>query len=146
MINPFKDVNWNPDLAARRTFAKSLVIGFPCIALLLLVARRVTTGAWQPETSLWIGGVGAGLGVVFYAVPAIARPFYLAWYFLACCMGLVISNVLLGGFFYLVVTPVGWLKRTFGRNNLRKSFDRQAPTYWKDAEKITDPARYYRQF
>ncbi|MFT4587452.1 MAG: hypothetical protein ACI9VS_002084, partial [Candidatus Binatia bacterium] len=29
MLNPFKEVDWNPDLPARRKFAVSLVIGFP---------------------------------------------------------------------------------------------------------------------
>jgi hypothetical protein len=38
------------------------------------------------------------LGVVLYLMPQIARPFYVAWYFLACCIGIVTSNALLIGF------------------------------------------------
>jgi hypothetical protein len=147
MINPFKDVNWNPDLAAKRSFARSLVIGFPCIAVVVLLIKRFTgAGVWDIKTAFLIGGIGAGVGAVFYALPVIARPFYLAWYFLACCIGLVVSNVLLAGFFYLVFTPAGLLKRLFGRQNLKKGFDKSAASYWQDAEKVTDLTRYYRQF
>ena len=45
MLNPIKEVNWQPDTAARRVFAKSLMIGFPCLALLFLVAGRIKTAA-----------------------------------------------------------------------------------------------------
>jgi len=146
MINPFKDVNWKPGLPEKRSFARSLVLGFPCVALGLILINRAVSGGWHLAGPLWIGGTGVAVGVVLYALPIIAKPFYLVWYFVSCCIGMVVSNLLLAAFFYLVVTPFGGIKRVFGRNNLSKSFDRQATTYWKDSEPVTDSARYYRQF
>lgn len=146
MLNPFKEVNWNPDTAARRKFAVSLVVGFPCIALILLLAGWLRTGAWNPGFPLRLGGLGAAAGILFYVLPAIAKPFYVAWYALACCIGLVMGNVLLGVVFFVFVTGIGLLKRLGGKQAIRKTCDRTATTYWIDAPPSPDPKRYFSQF
>ena len=64
MMNPFKEVNWKPDLAERRKFARSLIIGFPCIAVVLLLVGGLKTGAWKFQTPLMIGGVGLAIGLM----------------------------------------------------------------------------------
>ena len=53
MVNPFKEVNWRPDVAERRKFALSLMIGFPCVALLFLLAGRLARGSWSPALLLF---------------------------------------------------------------------------------------------
>src|SRR5262245_14695555 len=84
MMNPFKEVNWKPDVAERRKFARSLVIGFPCIAVVLILAGWMKTGVWKIQPALIIGGTGLVIGLVLLALPGIARPFYVIWYGLAC--------------------------------------------------------------
>ena len=145
MLNPFKDVNWNPGLAERRKFAVSLIIGFPIIALIMSIVTRFTAHAWKPFP-FWLGGIGLAIGVVLWLVPQIAKPFYAVWYFIACCMGFVVGNTLLSAFYFLVVTPFGLVMRMGGRDPLKKKCDRRTPTYWRDAEKVVDLKRYYRQF
>ena len=44
MLNPFKEVNWTPDLGEKRKFGRSLVLGFPCMALMFLLMGRLRTG------------------------------------------------------------------------------------------------------
>ena len=146
MLNPFKEVNWNPDTAALRTFARSLVIGFPCIAVAFLLAGFLGGKGWNVSFALKLGGSGAVAGVLFYAVPSIAKPFYIVWYALACCIGLVVGNVLLGLIFYVLVTGIGLVKRLGGRQAIRKTPDHQATTYWVDAPPTPEAKRYYRQF
>jgi hypothetical protein len=145
MLNPFKDVNWHPDLAARRKFAVSLIIGFPILAAVLATITRVSTHAWKPGF-VWLAVIGLTAGVVLWLLPQIARPFYVVWYFLGCCAGIVVGNVLFSAFYYLVMTPIGLVMRLGGRDPLGRRFDRGTVTYWRDAEKGIDPARYYRQF
>jgi hypothetical protein len=145
MMNPFKEVNWNPDLAERRKFARSLIIGFPCIAVVLLLAGWFKTGVWKFQPPLVIGGVGLAIGLVLLALPGIARPFYIFWYGLACAIGLVVGNILLAVVFYILITVVGLAMRATGKTAIRK-MDRRATTHWQDAEPVTDPQRYYRQF
>lgn len=146
MINPFKEVNWQPGLTEKRKFAWSLVIGFPVLAALLLVIRKIFSGQWHLEASLWIGGVGCTVGLLLLAVPQIARPFYLLWYGLACCIGIVISNVLLAGFYWIFITAFAVVMRLRGRDALRLKFSRDAKTYWLDAGRVADPKRYYSQY
>lgn len=145
MVNPFKDTNWHPDFAARRGFAKSLFVGFPAIAIVFSALGWLKTGAvptWTPE----LAGIGAAVGVVLWLLPQIARPFYLLWFFVACCVGIVVSNLLIAAFYYLVVTPIGLFMRVLGRDPMKRRFDRNAVSYWTDAEKHVDPKRYFRQF
>jgi hypothetical protein len=146
MINPFKEVNWTPDRQEKRRFARSLVVGFPALALVWLLIGKLSTGSWGVQPALWVGGVGAAVGALLWMIPAAARPFYLAWYAIACSIGLVISNVLLVTFYLTVVTLFGWGRRAFGRQTVQKQSDRNAVSYWRNADQIADPKRYYRQF
>ena len=148
MLNPFTEINWKPALPERRKFARSLVLGLPCVAMVLLLAGWLAKGRWQANlpAALWLGGGGAALGGVLWVLPQIAWPFYVAWHALACCLGLVLGNLLLAGFFYLVLTPFGLARRCLTKPALSKRFDRQAPTYWKEAGPAPEPERYYKQF
>ncbi len=146
MINPFKDVDWHPDVRAKRKFATSLILGFPVLALVLILVGRLGTGHWHVEKPLWIAGIGMGLGVVFWVIPAIAHPFYVVWYALACTIGLFLSNTILIAFYLIVVSVTGLIMRSLGRSPLSKGFNRSADSYWKDLEPISDVRRYYRQF
>jgi len=146
MVNPFKEVSWNPDLRERRKFALSLVIGFPCIAVVLLVLGWLRGKGWNLSLAAIIGGGGLAIGLLLLALPQIARPFYVAWYFVACCIGTVVGNLALAIVFFVLVTGLGLLMRALGRRPVRKTFDKRAATYWQDAEHVDDPNRYYRQF
>lgn len=146
MINPFKEVNWQPDTSARRKFAVSLIIGFPCLGLVLFLGRGLINGAWNPGLALKLGGIGLGAGIVFLLLPAIARPFYLAWFFVSCCIGIVVSNLLMALFYFVLLTPIGLLVRAFGRSAVQKGFKREAVTYWEAAPKSRPAKSYYQQF
>lgn len=146
MMNPFKEVNWNPDVSERRKFARSLIVGFPCIAVVLLLAGWFKTGVWKFPAPLMIGGIGLAIGLVLLAVPGIARPFYVVWYGFACAIGLVVGNILLAVVFYILITGVGLAMRATGRCSISRTVDKRATTYWKDAKPANDPQSYYRQF
>ena len=145
MINPFAGVNWSPDLRERKKFAVSLILGFPGIAIVFSLVNFAVKHSWKPFF-LWLGIIGLAAGVVLWLIPQIARPFYVVWYLLACCMGFVVGNVLFALFFYLVFTPFGLIRRASNRKAFPKGFDKSAPTYWQPAEKVVDLKRYYRQF
>lgn len=146
MINPFKEVNCNPDRQEKRKFAWSLIVGFPILASVWLLIGKISTGQWPLQLAATIAGAGFLVGIILWIVPAIARPVYLVWYGIACVIGLVISNTLLIGFYLTVITLFGLFRRSLGRQPLRKTFDKGASSYWIDAEKVTDPKRYFSQF
>ncbi|MEI7822855.1 MAG: SxtJ family membrane protein [Verrucomicrobiota bacterium] len=144
MINPFREINWQPGARELRTFGKVIAIGFPIIAVLLGASARLRTHAW-PVWTLWLGGIGLAAGLVCMLVPRAARLLYLVWMAIGCCIGLVVSNVVLAAIYFLIVTPTGLALRMLGRDPLRRRFERGRASYWDDAEKAGDAERYFRQ-
>ncbi len=122
------------------------MVGLPCVVVLFAGLQCFRSGMWDSSFVVAYSGAGFVVGVVFYALPGIVRPFYVVWYALACCIGLVVGNVVLALIFYLLVTGIGLLKRLGGRQPIRKRPDRLAKSYWIAAPPAPAPHRYYRQF
>ena len=93
---------------------------------------------------LWI--VAAALTILYYVIPPIRRPMYLAWMYAAFPLGWVISHVLMAVIYYLVFTPTGLIMRIVGYDPMHRKFDPDAPTYWVEHKPGGDPERYFRQF
>jgi hypothetical protein len=146
MVNPFKEVQWNPDTAARRAFARSLIIGFPCLALVLFLGNRLATGGWHPAFPLRVAVSGLAAGIFFWLVPAIARPFYVLWYAMACSIGFVVGNLVFAAIYVLVFAPIGIVRRSLNPHVFRKGLDVEAHSYWEEAEKDVPKKRYYHQY
>jgi hypothetical protein len=147
MINPFKEINWKPGESELRKFAWSLIIGFPSLALIFFNAKWIKTGA-LPEVSFFIklAVIGALVGLVCLLLKPLARPLYVVWYALACCIGIVMANLLFMLMFYGLFTPIGLFMRLIGRDALKLKFQRGTPSYWQDAEPAPPPAQYFRQY
>ena len=128
-------------LQKKRKFGLTLAIGFPFAAIAWFLIVRLFSGSWNLAVPLWIAGIGCPLGLLLAALPVIA-----VWFTLVCIIDVIIVTVLFSVLYYLIITPIGLLMRLFGREPVRKGFNREARTYWSEAEKIEDPRRYYRQF
>jgi hypothetical protein len=75
-------------------------------------------------------GAGAALVVLGAAAPRVLRPVFRAWMTLAFALGFVMTRVILTLVFFLLVTPIGVLRRTLGTSPIRTRPDPTAPTYW----------------
>ena len=86
----------------------------------------------------WRGGAGAlallsggvALAVIGLARPAWLRCVYIPWMGLALVLGFVMTRVLLTLVFVALFVPMGLLMRAFGRDPLKRTLDRSAPSYW----------------
>jgi len=132
--------------------------------------RQLKTGARELRRfGLLVGGVFVALGVILLLRHRPAAPYclviggflivfgliapralkyiYIAWMSLAVVLGFIVSGILLTLFFFLVITPVGWVARCFGNDFLSLKLNRASPTYWILRErKAKKPAEYERQF
>ncbi|MGA9115835.1 MAG: SxtJ family membrane protein [Bacteroidota bacterium] len=87
---------------------------------------------------LWRGSAGwgwllaaAGLfGAAALAAFSVLRPLYWVWMRLAAVLAWVNTRVLLGLFFYLLLTPLGVLFRLAGRDPLGRRPAAGAASYW----------------
>ena len=56
------------------------------------VLVRLASGEWIGLVPVAVAAAGAGLGLFPGAVPAAARPFYLAWHCLVACIDAVVTT------------------------------------------------------
>ncbi len=145
MVNPFARVDWSPDRAAVRSFAKTVTIGMPAVALAYSAIGRVFSGEWPVRFAVTLTALGLVLSGMSAALPALGRWVYRVWYAVACTMGFVVSNGILAAIFFGVLTPLGIARRLTGNSPVLRAPHRDAATYW-----ITPPpadgSSYDRQY
>ena len=111
----------------------------------------VAAGAY----SLYRGGHAwpwlAGGAVFFLAtglfIHPVLRPVYIGWMKFAHVLGWINTRLLLGIFFYLILTPAGFLMRLLGKDPMDRRLDRAARSYWiLRKQEPFDPKRYEQVF
>jgi nitrate reductase NapE component len=78
----------------------------------------------------WCLAVAALFMLVTLAVPALLALPNRLWLRLGLLLNRIISPVALAFLFYVVVTPIGILMRTLGKDGLRLRRDSTCDTYW----------------
>lgn len=149
MINPFEQINWNPKDKDIKSFGKSMIIGFTCIAVLFFIVQafRHVPVAKAVIVPCWLFGFGILMFLLTRTVPKLTLPVYYVWFFVSACIGIVVSNVILLIFFYLVFAPFAiGLKLVTGRDPLQLKRKSDAKTYWLDCKKNKDLSRYLKQY
>ena len=95
---------------------------FLIVAMLPLFTGRALR-AWS------LAAAAAFLGVALLR-PALLAPLNRVWQKLGRLLHKVVSPVVLGVMFYLVVAPTGLLMRLLGKDPLRLRLDRASESYW----------------
>lgn len=134
------DINTNPTARDLRWFGLLLPV---FVAIVGFVAWR-RADSWTPAAALWAGG--GLLSAVFAAWPASRRPIYVGWMYAVFPIGWVLSHLLLGAIYFLVITPIGLAVRTLRGDPLHRAFRREASTYWTRRTPPSRVDRYLRQF
>jgi len=84
--------------------------------------------------------------IVYYALPSVQRMMFRAWMTITYPLGFIGSHIILGAFYYGILTPQGLLMRLVGRDPMQRRFEPQLPSYWVERKRASQPARYWRQF
>lgn len=148
MVNPFAEIDWNPDRKAVRAFGRNVLIFSSVVVpiafgLHVLLAARVAGGFFLFLSTLF--AVFFALGLIAFLLPAAGKHIYKVWYFLSACIGLVVTNLLLLLFFFGFFTPIAWVMRyVLCRDPLL--LERPRGTMWRAHEPPRCVSRYYRQF
>jgi hypothetical protein len=91
------------------------------------------------------GGVGLALVIAALVVPARLGPIQRAWMGLAAAMSRITTPVFMGVVYFVVVTPIGLLRRLAGKNSLLRP--RTAKSFWvsraDDAERRAGMERQF---
>ncbi len=62
--------------------------------------------------------------------PGLLRPVHRVWSSVAKAIAHVLVVIMLSVLFYLVVTPIGFIARLFGKDFLHLRYEKDAPSYW----------------
>ena len=112
------------DASAKNVRKFGLLFGAICLVASAYLLYR-GRGAWP-----YMSGAGLlFLAGALFGIPVL-RPIYRGWMAFAFVLGWINARVLLGLFFYLVLTPLGLLLRISGKDLLDEKIDRSARSYW----------------
>jgi hypothetical protein len=78
----------------------------------------------------WSLPLAAAFAVVAVVVPDALAPLNRAWTRFGLLLHKIISPIVLGFLYYVVVTPLGLLMRLLGKDPLRLRWEPQSSTYW----------------
>ena len=134
------EINKDPGAAQLRWFG--VIVALFCG----LVGALLHWHFGAPGAARVVWAVGLALALVYYLVPPLRMPLYLGWMYLFFPIGFVLSHVVLGVTYYLVLTPIGLLMRLFGRDPMHRRFDPEAESYWIARDPNVASERYFRQF
>jgi len=101
-------LNFSPRNMTRRQAVDS---GLALVLITLLIA-------WLGRQA-WALSVAVALVLLLMVWPSAFKPFAACWLGLSHLLGSIMSRVVLTVVFFLVVTPVGLLRRALGKDSLR---------------------------
>lgn len=123
---------------ALRRFGFVMAAAFAVLAALLLWKHR--------PAGPYLLALAAAFGLAGGVAPRLLDPIERAWMRLAGVLSVVMTYVVLTLAFFLVVTPLGLLRRTFRRDPLGLRLDRRASTYWVPVEPDGPGSRHDRPY
>lgn len=143
------EIDWRPDDRTLRQFGAIAVVGFSFFAALAwweLLVFSFGLGEARPIVAGVFLGLAGLSGLFSLVAPRANLPIYLGLTVLAYPIGFVLSYVIMGFLFYVMITPMGLVFRLIGHDPLHRRFDREASTYWVDPRPRRSKESYFRQF
>jgi hypothetical protein len=97
------------------------------VVFLLFALRSLWHG-----TDTWpvYGTIALGFVLIGFFRPALLAPFNRVWTRLGLLLGKIISPIVMGALFFVVIAPVGIIFRWMGRDLLNLRRDPKAASYW----------------
>ena len=75
------------------------------------------------------------------------KPIYLIWMTFATILGWLMTRVILSLIFYLILTPIGLIRRLFGKQFIELRWNKTDSTYWNyRSMHVLEKEKYEKQF
>lgn len=112
-----------PDKKELRNF------GFVTGGLILTVFGLVLPWFFGHDYSLWPWVTGALLLVFASTLPTTLKPVYLVWMTIGNILGWINTRIILSIMFYLIILPVGLIKRLAGTDSMTRAMSKEQQSY-----------------
>jgi hypothetical protein len=135
------EIDWKPGKAQLRVFSR-VFLGFALFwAGLLYLFKEPSVLTLQI-----ILGAGVLIALLGQVVPVVIRPLYQFMMAVTLPIGLVVSSLLMGLIYFVVLTPIGLLVRMFGRDPMNRKLDADAVSYWIERTPQRSVRQYFKQY
>jgi len=136
----WSDIQFQPKKKVLRQFAAAWLV------FLLAWAAHQWLARGHQQTALILGALAVVVGGLGLIIPATIRWVYVGAMMLAFPIGWVVSHVMLGVMFYVVITPLALFFRLRGRDLLHRAPSRDRESFWAAKLQPQDVRRYFRQY
>ncbi|MDX1569960.1 MAG: hypothetical protein R3200_05695 [Xanthomonadales bacterium] len=119
-----------------RAFGIVMAIAIPLLTLIFL-------------RNWWMAGLvlGGGFLVTAFSAPRILEPLNRQWFRLGMLLSRIVAPIVMGILYFLIVTPIGLLRRMLRKRSFPTGFDPSLNSYWEEREPPgPDPGGLPRQF
>ena len=79
---------------------------------------------------IWSAIISAVFLILGLINSRLLTPLNVLWFKLGMILGAIISPIVMGIVFFLVVTPTGFILRIMGKDLLNKKYEKKKETYW----------------
>lgn len=135
------ELNRDPSRQQLRWFAGLVFPAFWGWVAWLLYAK-----AGFESAAMALFSVALAVSLVGLASPAFMRRVWVGMMLALFPIGWVVSHLILGLVYYLVVTPVAIGLRLAGRDPLQRRLEPERESYWIDRDEAPEVERYFRQY
>jgi len=135
------EIEWHPSGRQLRVFGISGLVASILAALMLHFVWGVAA-FWA-----WIV-LAAGAVIFLYSLvsPAVTRILYIGLTLVAMPFGIVVSFLLLGAFYFLLLLPLAIVFKLIGRDPLHRRYEPGVESYWVPHKPSENMERYLHQF
>ena len=135
------EIDWNPKDKQLQNFGKIALVATAVISLLLYLLKGVAIQ--------WLSII-LTFGIIIFIISLISlkltKLIYLGMILLTLPIGFMVSFILLAAFYFLLLTPLGFIFRLIGRDPLCRNFDVNAKSYWLSRHPPKSLEQYFHQF
>lgn len=142
-------LNFNPDEKTLRQFGYIALVGFGLLG----------AAAWT-ESVMFGAGLGAARTPVAYTLlglaaisllfslvaPTLNKGVFVLLSIVTYPIGFVMSYVIMGTLFFLVIAPIALILRVIGFDPLNRSYDKKAASYYSAARAARSKESYFKQY
>jgi len=97
------------------------------IVFLILGFWPITNGG---EIRIWLVVISLIFLVLGMIQSKLLTPLNKLWFKFGMILGAIVAPVVMGAVFFLVVTPIGIVMKTMGKDLINKKYNKKKETYW----------------
>jgi hypothetical protein len=143
------EIDFNPDTKTLRQFGVIAFVGFGALAALAYYEKLVFAfglGDARLRVAASLAALALLALVLGLVAPRANRLLYVGLSLLAFPIGFVLSYVIMGALYFLIIGPIAIALRLAGRDPMRRPRDPQAASYWTPARPARDKESYFHQY